>query len=142
MRLREPGSPSARSRSSRSRDTVNRLAAIVSSSSDAIISKTLDGTVTSWNKGAEELFGYRQEEMIGQSIRCIIPQDRQSEEEKIIEQIAAGERVEEYGTVRLHKHGRLIEVSISVSPIRGDKGSIIGAPKLRGRSRPRNRARH
>ena len=130
MRRREPGSPFARSRSSRSRDTVNRLAAIVSSSSDAIISKTLDGTITSWNNGAEELFGYRQEEMIGQSIRCIIPQDRQSEEERIIEQIAAGERVEEYETVRLHKHGRLIEVSVSVSPIRCDKGSIIGASKI------------
>ncbi len=106
------------------------LAAIVSSSSDAIVGKTLDGTVISWNGAAERLFGYREDEMIGQSIGSLIPPGRQSEEDRILVRIAAGDHIEHYETERLRKDGRLIEVCVTVSPVRNAAGTIVGASKV------------
>src|SRR5262249_6965966 len=107
-----------------------RLAAIVTSSSDAIVGKTLDGIVTSWNEAAEHMFGYAANEMIGQSIRRLIPTDRQAEEDMILGRLARDQRVEDYETVRNRKDGRTIEVSITVSPVRDSEGRIIGASKI------------
>ena len=99
------------------------LAAIVSSSFDAIISKTPDGTITSWNQAAAQLFGYRPEEMMGRSIRQLIPDDRQDEEDLILGRIHAGQRVEHYETVRVHKEGGPIEVVVTISPVRNAEGN-------------------
>jgi PAS domain S-box-containing protein len=107
-----------------------RLAAIVTSSEDAIIGKTLGGIVTSWNDAAEHMFGYSANEMIGQSIRRLIPTHRQAEEDKILGHIARGERVKSYETVRNTKDGRTIDVSVTVSPVRDAEGRIIGASKI------------
>jgi PAS domain S-box-containing protein len=107
-----------------------RLAAIIESSDDGIIGKTLDGIITSWNKGAELIFGYSEEEMVGQSILKIIPSERYSEEEFILGRLRQGERIEHYETVRVHKDGRLINVSLSTSPIRGEDGKVMGASKI------------
>ena len=107
-----------------------RLAAIVESSSDAIISKDRAGIVQSWNQGAEVIFGYRAEEIIGTSIRKLIPVNRQEEEDQILQQILAGHSVSHFETIRLSKAGRLIPVSITVSPIKDHAGTIIGASKL------------
>jgi len=106
------------------------LAAIVDSSEDAIISKTLDGIIRSWNAGAEALFGYKEHEIVGKSIMQIIPADRQNEEISIIEQIKRGERVNHFETVRLTKDNRKIALSITVSPIRNARGEVIGASKI------------
>jgi PAS domain S-box-containing protein len=106
------------------------LAAIVASSTDAILSKTLDGTITSWNAATERLFGYSAIEMVGQSIRRIIPPDRQAEEDMILKRIRAGERLDNYETVRLRKDGRPIHVSVTISPVRDPAGAIIGASKI------------
>lgn len=114
----------------RADEVQNKLAAIVESSTDAIVSKTLEGFVTSWNAGAERLFGYTADEIIGQSIRRLIPADRQDEEEMILSRIRNGERVEHYESVRRTKDGRLINVSLSISPIRDGTGRIIGAAKV------------
>lgn len=107
-----------------------RLAAIVESSEDAIVSKSLDGIITSWNRGAERLFGYTAEEVIGQSILLLIPPDRRAEEPAILARIRCGERTEPYETVRLRKGGSPVDVSLSVSPIRDVQGRIIGASKI------------
>ncbi len=107
-----------------------RLAAIVNSSFDAIISKTLDGAITTWNPAATHLFGYSAEEMLGQPIRRLIPLDRQDEEDHILRRIRSGERVEPFETVRLHKSGAPIEVSVTISPVRDEGGRIIGASKI------------
>ena len=107
-----------------------RLAAIVASSDDAIISKDLNGIVTSWNAAAERMFGYTAEEMIGRSITTIIPTERLQEEDNVLAHIRAGLPVEHFETVRLHKHGRLIDISLTVSPIRDGGGSIVGASKI------------
>jgi PAS domain S-box-containing protein len=107
-----------------------RLAAIVTSSVDAIVGKTLDGIVTSWNEAAERMFGYPASEMIGHSIRRLIPADRQSEEDVILGCLARGERVERYETVRVAKDGRTIDVSVTVSPMRDTEGRVIGASKI------------
>jgi PAS domain S-box-containing protein len=107
-----------------------RLAAIVQSSEDAIVSKDLNGIVGSWNLAAERMFGYSAEEMIGRSIRVIIPPDRQDEEDHVLARIRAGEVVAHYETIRRRKDGSLLEISLTVSPIRNSQGQIIGASKI------------
>ena len=107
-----------------------QLAAIVESSDDAIVSKTLDGVIQSWNTAAVRIFGYTAEEAIGQRITLIIPDDLQSEERGIIAQLRAGKRVEHFDTMRITKDGRRIPVSLTVSPIHDDKGRVIGASKI------------
>jgi PAS domain S-box-containing protein len=107
-----------------------RLAAIVEYSDDAIVSKNLDGIVQTWNKAAERLFGYTAAEIIGKSITLIIPRDRLAEEDLVLGRIRAGQTVEHYETVRRAKDGRLIDVSLTVSPIRLPNGNIIGASKI------------
>jgi PAS domain S-box-containing protein len=107
-----------------------RLAAIVEASTDAIVSKDLNGIVRSWNHGAERMFGYTAEEMIGQPVTLLIPADRRSEEDAIIRRIRRGERVEPYETLRAHKDGTLVDVELSVSPVRDAEGKIIGASKI------------
>ena len=106
------------------------LAALVHSSEDAIISKTLSGIITSWNPAAEKLFGYSAEEMIGQPITRLIPPDRINEEAHIIERISRGELVEHFNTLRLTKNNELLDISLTISPIRNNKGNIIGASKI------------
>ena len=107
-----------------------RLAAIVMSSDDAIISKTLDSTITSWNAGATRIFGYEAEEMIGQPINRLIPLERHGEEREVIAKLARGERVEHYETVRMAKDGRRVDISLTVSPLRDRLGNIVGASKV------------
>ncbi len=106
------------------------LAAIVESSDDAIVGKTLDGTITSWNAAAERIFGYSAEQAIGQNISLIIPLDRRDEELVIIGKIRAGQRVDHFETKRRRQNGELIDVSLTVSPIRDRSGRIIGASKI------------
>lgn len=106
------------------------LAAIVESSDDGIIGKDLNGIITSWNSGAEQIFGYSAREMIGTSILRLIPADRQHEEHHILDRIRRGEKVGQLETLRLTRDGRLIDVSITTSPIRDAKGNIIGASKI------------
>jgi PAS domain S-box-containing protein len=106
------------------------LAAIVAYSEDAIVSKTLEGIVTSWNAAAERLFGFTAEEMLGQPILRIIPQDRQYEEAEILAKLRQGERIERYETIRLHKEGHRLDVSLTVSPVRDSNGVIVGAAKI------------
>jgi PAS domain S-box-containing protein len=110
--------------------TSERLAAIVDSSEDAIVGKDLNGIVTSWNAGAERIFGYSANEMVGASIRELIPPERQSEEDQIFERIRRAERVDHLDTVRVAKGGRLLNVSITVSPIKDSAGNVIGASKI------------
>lgn len=110
--------------------TRQRLAAIIECSDDAIISKTLDGIVTSWNPAAERIFGYSAEEIIGTSITRIFPPDRLSEEEDFLTRLRRGERIEHFETTRRTKDGRLIDISVTLSPIRDDKGRIVGASKI------------
>jgi PAS domain S-box-containing protein len=115
------------------RDSEQRLryvAAIVESSDDAIVSKNLDGIITSWNSGAERIFGYTAEEAVGQPIMIVIPQDRQSEEREILTRIRRGERIDHFETVRQRRHGSLINVSLTVSPVKNAEGKIIGASKI------------
>ncbi|HEY9501596.1 MAG TPA: PAS domain S-box protein [Pyrinomonadaceae bacterium] len=106
------------------------LASLVDSADDAIISKTLEGIITSWNKGAERIFGYKPEEAIGHSVTLLIPPGHEDEEPTILSKLRAGERVEHYETVRIHKDGRLLNVSLTVSPIRDATGRIVGASKI------------
>ena len=107
-----------------------RLASIVESSEDAIISKDLNGIITSWNGGAERLFGYSSEEVIGKPITILIPADRIDEEPEIIERVRRGERVDHYDTVRRRKDGSLFDISLTVSPLKDADGSIVGASKI------------
>src|SRR5687768_13745054 len=107
-----------------------RLAAIIESSDDAIVSKDLNGVVLTWNQAAERMFGYTAEEMIGSSIRRIIPADRQSEEDTVLESIRAGRRVDHFETLRTSKDGRLVPVSLTVSPIIDENGVVVGASKI------------
>jgi PAS domain S-box-containing protein len=106
------------------------LAAIVESSHDAIVSKSLNGVITSWNKGAERLFGYAAEEAVGQNITLIIPPERRDEERTILEQLSRGERVDHFETVRMRKDGSLLDVSLTISPMKDASGRVVGASKL------------
>src|SRR5258706_722642 len=107
-----------------------RLAGIVDSSDDAIVSKTLDGVITSWNGAAERLFGYSASEAIGQQIFLIIPDDRVAEENDVLARLRRGERLDHFETVRQAKDGRRIPISLTVSPIRDATGTIVGASKV------------
>jgi PAS domain S-box-containing protein len=106
------------------------LASIVESSDDAIVSKTLDGCITSWNPGAERLFGYTSEEIVGKPITTIVPPELYAEEAEVLARLRRGERVEHFETLRVAKDGRRIDVSLTVSPIRDEHGEIIGASKI------------
>src|SRR5436190_10951766 len=106
------------------------LAAIVDSSDDAIISKDLHGTITSWNQGAERIYGYTASEAIGKPIAILIPAERQGEESGMLERLNRGERIDHFETVRLRKDGTRIEVSLTVSPVRNARREIIGASKI------------
>ena len=114
----------------RSEEAQSRLAAIVESSDDAIVGKTLEAIITSWNKGAERIFGYSAAEAVGRSIRMLIPPDRQHEEDLILEKLRRGERIEHYETVRLHKNGKKLDISLTISPIKDASGRTIGASKI------------
>jgi PAS domain S-box-containing protein len=113
-----------------SNEQLLRLASIVESSNDAIITRDLNGIISSWNKSAEQLFGYTAEEVIGKSITILIPTDRYSEESAILTRIKRGERIDHYETVRQRKDGSLIDISLTVSPIKNARGAIIGASKV------------
>jgi len=108
----------------------NLLAAIVDCSDDAIVSKSLDGIITSWNKSAERLFGYTAEEAIGQHITLIVPQDRLYEETTIIGRLRQGERIDHFETIRSRKDGALLDVSLTISPVRDSAGRVVGASKV------------
>lgn len=106
------------------------LAAIIESSDAAIISKDMNGNITSWNRGAERLFGYRPDEVIGKPITILVPKDRQDEETRILERLRQGERIDHLETVRQRKDGSLVETSLTISPVRDAQGVIVGASKI------------
>jgi PAS domain S-box-containing protein len=112
------------------RESKERLAAIVQFSDDAIISKDLDDIVTSWNKGAERLFGYSAEDIIGKSITPLVPPERQDEEDEILGRIRRGDHIEHYETLRRRKDGSLVDLSLTISPVRNAEGKIVGASKI------------
>jgi PAS domain S-box-containing protein len=114
----------------RAEQATRLLAAIVESSHDAIVSKSLNGVITSWNKGAERLFGYAAAEAVGQNITLIIPPERRGEERTIVEQLTRGERVDHFETVRMRKDGSLLDVSLTISPMKDASGRVVGASKL------------
>ena len=109
---------------------MQKLAAIVASSDDAIVSKDLNGIVSSWNAGAERIFGFTAEEMVGESITKIIPLEYRQDEDMILGKIRRGERVDHFETVRLNKDGRRIDVSVTVSPVKDGTGRVVGAAKI------------
>jgi PAS domain S-box-containing protein len=109
----------------------DHLAAIVESSEDAIVSKTLDGTVQSWNPAAERIFGYTAEEMVGGSIFRLIPPDLHDEENRILHEISLGHRVAHYETERVRKDGRQVLISLTVSPIWNAEGTLVGAASVK-----------
>jgi two-component system sensor kinase FixL len=111
-------------------ESISRLAAIVASSDDAIIGKTLDGIVTDWNRGAQEIFGYKAEEIVGKSIKLLVPEDRAGETEHILGLIGRGERIEHFETRRKRKDGTEIDVSVTVSPVWDATGRLVGASKV------------
>ena len=117
-------------RPTRAEEICLRYAAIVESSDDAIIAKTLDGVISAWNPAAERLFGYTQYEAIGQPITMIIPPDLHEEEYEILSRLRAGERIDHYETVRVTKAGQCIDVSLTISPLRDAAGRIIGCSKI------------
>lgn len=108
-------------------EAIAHLAALVESSADAIISKTLEGVIQSWNAGAQRLYGYTSDEVLGRSMTLLLPEDRKNEEDEILRRIARGDRVEHFETVRRHKSGDLLHVSVTISPIRDKNGRVIGA---------------
>ncbi len=114
----------------RSGEAVNRFTAIVESSDDAILSKNLNGVISSWNRGAERLFGYTAEEAVGKHVAMLIPYDRLDEEPEILGRIRRGEHIEHYETQRMRKDGSLVDISLTVSPVRDAAGRVIGASKI------------
>jgi PAS domain S-box-containing protein len=114
----------------RTEEIHERLAAIVDSSDDAIISKTLDGTISAWNRGAEKIFGYSAAEIVGKTMLVLLPPGRNDEESDLLARIRRGESVEHFETVRVRKDGRNIDVSVTISPIRDANGAIVGASKV------------
>ena len=118
-----------------------RLAAIVDSSNDAIISKNLDGVISTWNLAAQRLFGYSEAEAIGKPITIIIPPDLHDEEKGILRRVRAGDRIEHYETRRVTRDGRTLDVSITISPVRDSTGTIVGASKILRDITESNRAR-
>ena len=106
------------------------LSAIIDSSEDAIISKDLNGIIISWNRSAEQMFGYREEEVVGKHISILIPDDRLTEEDTIIAALRRGERIEHFQTIRKTKTGVLLDISLSISPVKNSKGAVIGASKI------------
>ena len=114
----------------RNEEAAQHYAAIVESSDDAILSKDLNGVITSWNNGAQRLFGYTSQEAVGEPVTLLIPADRRDEEPKILARIRRGERIDHYETVRQRKDGSLVDISLTVSPIRDLRGKIIGASKI------------
>src|SRR4051812_22665304 len=106
------------------------LSALIESADDAIISKTLEGIITSWNAGAQRIFGYTADEVIGKPVTILIPADHEDEEPAILARLRAGIRIEHYETIRVRKDGRLVDISLTVSPIKGPNGQIIGASKI------------
>jgi PAS domain S-box-containing protein len=111
-------------------DSARRLAALVETSDDAIVGVSLDGTITSWNRGAERLYGYSSREAVGKAITMVIPAERQDQDSRILERIQRGERVESYETIRRRKDGSEIEISLTISPVINNEGSIVGASKI------------
>ena len=109
---------------------IGLLASIVDSSDDAIVSKTLEGVITSWNPGAERLFGYTAKEAIGQHISMIVPIDRRDEETKILARLSQGERIDHFETIRLRKDGKAIDISVTISPVKDAAGRVVGASKV------------
>ncbi|HKV54798.1 MAG TPA: PAS domain S-box protein, partial [Candidatus Binataceae bacterium] len=109
---------------------ISLLSAIVDSSDDAIVSKTIDGVVTSWNAAAARMFGYTAEEAIGNSIRLIIPPELQAEEDYVLDLIRRGEKVDHFETIRQAKDGTRLNISLTVSPIRNGHGVVVGASKI------------
>ncbi|MCF3935285.1 PAS domain S-box protein [Acuticoccus sp. M5D2P5] len=107
-----------------------QLAAIVEGSDDAILTKDLNGVITSWNRGAERIFGYSAEEVIGQPVTLLIPPERHNEEPEILDRIRRGDRIDHYETIRRRKDGQEIHISLSVSPLRNDNDAIVGASKI------------
>jgi two-component system, chemotaxis family, CheB/CheR fusion protein len=124
----------------RAEESALRLASIVEFSDDAIISKDLDGVITSWNRGAQALFGYTAREAVGNSVRMLIPPDRLDEESEILARIRRGEHIEHYETVRRRKDGTLIDISLTVSPVKNAAGEIVGASKIARNISERKRA--
>src|SRR5207247_1876663 len=108
----------------------HRLAAIVEYSEDAIVGKDLNGIVNSWNASAERMFGYKPEEIIGQPITRIIPQELRADEDMILSKIRQGERVEHFETVRLNKSGKTLDVALTISPVKDASGNVMGAAKI------------
>jgi len=111
-------------------DLQQRMSALVESAEDAIVTKSLDGIVRSWNPAAERLLGYRAQEIIGQSVRTLLPEGGEDEESMILEQIGKGQRVAHFQTTRRHKDGSLLDVSLTISPIRDRNGTVVGASKI------------
>ena len=120
--------------------STQRLVAIIESSDDAILAKDLNGIIMSWNDGAQRLFGYTAEEVIGKPVTILIPADRHDEEPLILSRIRRGERIDHYDTIRRRKDGSLVEISLSISPIRNSKGEIVGASKIARNITERRRA--
>src|ERR1051325_8249337 len=110
--------------------SARHFARVVDSSDDAIVSKDLNGTIISWNRAAERMFGYTAAETVGKSIRLIIPADRQHEEDTVLATIRRGEAVTHFETIRQRKDGTLIPISLTVSPIYDDQGNVVGASKI------------
>src|ERR1700755_3276203 len=108
----------------------SRLTRIIESADDAIISKDLTGVITSWNKGAERVFGYTADEVVGKHVTILIPDDLRHEEGTILAKLKNGERISHYETIRKTKNGRLLDISLTISPIKGPDGNVVGASKI------------